>query len=339
MAVHTGGAHGAAAIDVRFAAILHHVHTRGRRALHHRIAVAAHAIAVAHAALADHAIGHARSAAIDVGLVAIDKSVITRRSCTHFGHGIAETARAVIVHPAALTVHAIVRARSTTIDVGFRAVFLAVRAARNRARHSRANLAQAIGGHATLFAVRASAARSAAVSVRFRSILRHVATLCGLTNVVLTNVRHAIRARIAFDARPRGITEFSAAFITGLSDHLRRIRGHSCGTRIDRTSLVVARRIGIVILRSNAAITIANRLLAISRRLRLRRRIGSDVRLDARSHHAIDRDAFIRGGRAIIRRHANRSTTCSTHSSTASAAHSGHSAHSTSTSLTAAARR
>ncbi len=153
LTVHTCDTHRTAAIDVGFVAILHHVHTRRSRTLHHRIAIRAHAIAVAHAALTVHAIGHARTAAIRIGFAAIFEAVITRRRRADVRHRIAESALTIAVDFATFAVRAIVWTRAAAIDVGFRAVFLRIRAARSGARHSRTNLADAVGALTAHFAI------------------------------------------------------------------------------------------------------------------------------------------------------------------------------------------
>jgi len=338
LAVHAIVGARTAAIDVRFRAVLRHVRARGRRAHHHGIAINAHAVADHHAALAVHAIVGAGTAAIGIGFAAILEAVIASRRCTHARHGIAEAALAIAVHRAPLAIRAIVGAGTTAIDVRFRAVLLRVGAGRHGARHPRANLADAIRTHAAFLAVDASSARTTAIDVRLRAILRIVATLCGLTNVVLTHQRRAIRTDIAFHARARAIAEFAAAFHTRRSRIFRGIRRHAIGARVFRARLVVARRIGIVVLRSDRAIAITNRFLAITRRLRIRGRLVRHVRLDASALHAIDRNAFIRRGRAIVRRRADAAASSAAHASAAHAAHASHSTHSTATGLSAAAR-
>lgn len=363
--VHAIGARGSATIDIGFHPIFRHVHARRGGAHHQGIAIAAHAVAVRQAAIPVHAIGHAGTAAIGVRLVAILEPVHACRRGTHIGHGIAETAHAIVVSDAHLPIGAIVWTRPTAIDVRLHAVFRHIHTCRDRTEHARTDLAEAVRSHHAHLAIGAPATHSATIDVRFRAVFCHVATLCGLTNVGLTNVRHAIGRAVAFDTRAHSVANFTATFHAWKSSRFRRIREHAIGTLISRARLVVGHRIHIVVVRSDCAVSITNGHLAIARRLSHHRwGIHGDVRLDALAHDAIASDTFIGGWRTIRGHGANRPTathaahsaaahsaaahsgdaaraghSAMTHSAMTHAAHSSHSGHSAAPSHSTAARR
>ena len=315
LSVHAIRTRGSTAIDVRFVAVLRVVRASWRGAHHHAIAIRAGAIAISHAALPIHAIGHAGTAAIGIGFGAILEAVHAAWRCAHVRHWIAETAQTIAISSTDFPVGAIPARRPAAIDIRLHAVFLRVRTRGHRAHHGRTNLAQTIAAHHAHLAIGTSAARSAAIDVRFRAVFRHVAALCGLTNMVLTNVRHAISASVAFDARSRSVTNLAAAFHACKTHSFRRIREHAIGALILRTRLVVAHGVRIVIDRHGAAVSVTHHLLAIICRLSSRgRRIDCDVHLNTRTHHAIDRGTFASRRRAVIRGRTDRTATHSAHS-------------------------
>lgn len=331
IAVHAIGACRTTAIGIGLVAILDHIHAGWGRA-DHRIANAARTVAINGAGVAVHAIAAGETTTIGIRFAAIGKSIHTRWRGAYIRHGIAESALTIAIDTTTLTIGAIVRAGAAAIDVGFRAIFLRIGAAWRGACSAHTNLAQTIRVHPAHFAISAAAARSAAIDIGFRAVFRHIAALCGLTNVCLTNVRCAISADVAFDARASAVTNLAPAFSASRSYRRRGISRHSIAARIFRTSLVVAHRIHIVVLRNNRAITVANHDLTITGRLRHDRCPCANVCFDARSLETIHGNAFI-GWRRAVRSHC-------THRTASSSAHST-SAHSAAThsSASTAARR
>ncbi len=344
--IHAIGHAGTAAIGIGFGAILESVHARWRCAhVRHRIAEAAHAIIAHRAGLPIHAIGHAGTAAIGIGFGAILESVHAAWRCAHVRHWIAEAAQTIAISGTDFPVGTIPARRPAAIDIRLHAVFLRVRTRGHRAHHGRTNLAQTIAAHHAHLAIGTSAARSATIDVRFRAVFRHVAALCGLTNMVLTNVRHAISASVAFDARSRSVTNLAAAFHACKTYSFWRIREHAIRALILRTRLVVGHGVGIVIDCHGVAVSVTHHLLAIICSLSSRgRRIDCDVHLNTRTHHAIDRGTFASRRRAVIRGRTNRTAThsaCSAHTAAhaaGTATCSAHSTHAGHAALTHAAR-
>lgn len=326
------------AVGIRFIAIFRHVRAGWSCAEHHRIAETTRAIAVARTRIAVHAIAARRTTAIGIRFIAILEAVHARRSGAHIRHGIAEATLTIAIDVASFAVGTISRARAATIDIGFRAVFLRVRACWRGAHIARANLAQTIGAHSAYFAIGTSTAGSAAIDVRFRSILRHIAALSCLANMRLANIRYAIRIGIAFDTCASPITNFAPSFIACRARSNIRVSRHSIAARVLRTRLVVAQGVRIVVLHGNRAIAVARHHFAIASCLRTNRHTCTNVCLDTRALEAIHSNAFIGWSRAIHGHRADRTTATTTHSPAAHSA-TAHSAATHSSGSTAARRR
>jgi hypothetical protein len=336
IAIHAIGAGRTTAIGIGLAPILDHIHAGWRRA-DHRITNAARTVAIDGAGIAVHAIAARRTTTIGICFAPILESVIAGWSRAHVRHGIAEAALTIAIDATTLAIGTIVRTGATAIDIGFRAIFLRIGAARCGARSAHTNLAQTIHAHSAHFAIRASTTRSAAIDVRLRSVFRQIATLCGLTNVCLTDARRTIGIDVAFDASASAVTNLAPAFRTSLSHRRRGIRKHSIAACIFRTSLVVTGRIHIVVLRRNRAITITSNDFTITRRLHSDRYTQANVRLDTRSLDTIHGNALIGRRRTICSDGAHRAASTSAHSTSAHSAAT-HSAATHSSGSTAARR-
>ena len=160
-----------------------HVRTGRRSAGHRRIAITARAVTVGHAGIAVHAIGTGGPAAIGICFHPILEHIHTRGSRARHCHGIAETARAVAGHHAAIAIHAIGTGGPAAIGICFHPILEHVHAGGRRAqvRHGIAETAHAIVVVAAHLAVHAIArAHPAAIDVRFRPVLFRVrAARCG----------------------------------------------------------------------------------------------------------------------------------------------------------------
>lgn len=176
----------AAAIDVGFVLVLHHVIARGDAHGQTRIRAAgiarsAHAIAVARASIAERTRIAGHPAAINVGFVLIFDSVIAcRYGRTCFRHAIAIHRTAIAVLRAHFTKTASRAFRTTAIDVRLVLVLDSVVARRRCNTFGRiriADVARAIAIHRASFANVARGTRSsAAIDVGFCAVLRAVIT-------------------------------------------------------------------------------------------------------------------------------------------------------------------